>query len=35
MSNELLQKVVDTALVGGGQGGILNPEQSNRFIDYM
>jgi hypothetical protein len=35
MSNELFQKVVDTALVASGTGGILNPEQSNRFIDYM
>jgi hypothetical protein len=35
MSNELFQKVVDTALVAGGEGGILNPEQANRFIDYM
>jgi len=35
MSNDLFQKVVDTVQVAGGEGGILNPEQSNRFIDYM
>jgi HK97 family phage major capsid protein len=35
MSNELLEKVVDTATVAGGSGGLLNAEQSNRFIDYM
>ena len=35
MSNELFQKVVDTVRVAEGEGGILNPEQSNRFIDYM
>jgi HK97 family phage major capsid protein len=35
MSNELLQKVIDTTEVGAGGGGLLKPEQSNRFIDYM
>jgi hypothetical protein len=35
MANDLFQKVVDTVLVGEGEGGILNPEQSNRFIDYI
>lgn len=35
MSNELLRKVVDTGLVASGGGGILNPEQANRFIDYV
>ena len=35
MANDLFQKVVDTVLVGSGEGGILNPEQSNRFIDYI
>lgn len=39
MSNELLQKVVDTTDLGptgaNTNGGLLNPEQSNRFIDYM
>lgn len=34
-TNELLQKVVDTTLIGSGGGGILNPEQADRFIDYM
>ncbi|MCA1799835.1 MAG: phage major capsid protein [Actinobacteria bacterium] len=35
MANELFQKVVDTVAVGAAGGGILSPEQSNRFIDYM
>lgn len=35
MSNELLEKVIRTTEVGAGGGGLLNPEQSNRFIDYM
>ena len=35
MSNELLEKVVDTAAVSAGTGGLLNAEQSSRFIDYM
>lgn len=35
MSNELLQKVIDTTTVGADGGGLLKPEQSNRFIDYM
>jgi hypothetical protein len=35
MSNELLEKVIRTTEVGAGGGGILNAEQSNRFIDYM
>ena len=34
-NSDLLQKVVDTTLVGSGGGGTLNPEQSDRFIDYM
>jgi len=34
-NNDMLQKVVDTTLIGSGGGGILNPEQANRFIDYM
>jgi hypothetical protein len=34
-ANELFQKVVDTVTVAGGNGGILNDEQANRFIDYM
>lgn len=35
MSNELLQKVIETTTVGADNGGLLKPEQSNRFIDYM
>jgi hypothetical protein len=35
MSNELLQKVIDTTTVGADNGGLLKPEQSSRFIDYM
>lgn len=35
MSNELLEKVIATTEVGAGGGGLLNPEQANRFIDYM
>lgn len=35
MSNELLKKVIETSDIGAGGGGLLKPEQSNRFIDYM
>lgn len=37
MSNELLEKVITTTALGTepGQGGLLSPDQSNRFIDYM
>lgn len=35
MSNELLEKVIRTTEVGAGGGGLLSPEQANRFIDYM
>lgn len=35
MSQELLQKVVDTVLVSAGGGGLLNAEQADRFIDYL
>ena len=35
MSTTTLEKVVDTVNVGEASGGILNPEQSDRFIDYM
>jgi HK97 family phage major capsid protein len=35
MSNETLEKVIRTTEVYGGLGGLLNAEQSNRFIDYM
>jgi hypothetical protein len=33
--SDILQKVIDTTEVGAGDGGILNADQSNRFIDYM
>lgn len=33
--NELLQKVIETSTIGADNGGLLNPEQSNKFIDYM
>lgn len=33
--NELLEKVIRTTEVGSGGGGLLNAEQSNKFIDYM
>lgn len=35
--NELLEKVITTTSLGSepGQGGLLSPDQSNRFIDYM
>jgi len=35
MSDEILEKVVRTNEVAAGGGGLLNPEQSNRFIDYI
>src|ERR671928_948750 len=36
MSNELLEKVISTSVIGAnGHGGLLTPEQSGRFIDYM
>lgn len=34
-AEELLQKVLNTTVVGAAGGGILKPEQANRFIDYM
>lgn len=34
MSDNLLEKVISTTALGAGTG-LLNPEQSNRFIDYM
>lgn len=34
MSEDLLQKVIDTTRIGAG-GGLLPPDQTNRFIDYM
>ncbi len=35
MSNSILEKVIRTTEVASGGGGLLNTEQSNRFIDYM
>lgn len=35
MSNDTLQKVVDTTNVASGGGGLLNADQANQFIDYM
>lgn len=37
MSNDLLQKVITTTHLGGdtGRDGLLTPDQSERFIDYM
>lgn len=33
--NDMLQKALQTSTIGAGGGGLLNAEQSNRFIDYM
>lgn len=33
--NELLQKVIDTTMLGATGQGLLTPQQGNRFIDYM
>jgi len=35
VSNELLEKVMQTTDVGAGGGGLLAKEQADRFIDYM
>jgi hypothetical protein len=35
MSNELLEKVITTSVLGANGGGFLDPQQSGRFIDYM
>lgn len=35
MSNELLEKVINTTEVGAGGGGLLAVDQADRFIDYM
>lgn len=38
MSNELLEKVISTSSIGAdatGGGGLLTPQQSGTFIDYM
>jgi hypothetical protein len=33
--SDIIEKVIRTTEVGADGGGLLNPEQSNRFIDYM
>lgn len=35
MTDELIEKVIDTTMLGATQQGLLNPSQGNRFIDYM
>jgi len=35
MTDQLLEKVIDTTMLGATQQGLLNPAQGNRFIDYM
>jgi len=35
MTDNLLEKVIDTTMLGATQQGLLNPQQGNRFIDYM
>lgn len=35
MSENVLEKVIDRANVSEANGGLLNADQSNRFIDYM
>ena len=32
---EMLQKVVETSVIGAGDGGILNAVQANKFLDYV
>jgi len=34
-SRELLEKVVSTTQLGAGGGGVLKPQQANRFLDYL
>lgn len=34
-AQELLEKVLTTTAIGAAGGGILKPEQANKFIDYM
>lgn len=33
--SDILEKVIRTTEVGAGGGGLLNPDQADRFIDYM
>lgn len=35
MTDELLEKVIDTTMLGATNQGLLSPAQGNRFIDYM
>lgn len=35
MSNETLEKVIRTTEIGSANGGLLNTEQSNQFLDYI
>lgn len=35
MTDDLLEKVIDTTMLGATQQGLLTPAQGNRFIDYM
>lgn len=35
MSNELLEKVIRTTEIGSANGGLLNVEQTNQFLDYI
>lgn len=35
MSEDIFEKVIRTTEVGSGGGGLLNAEQSDKFIDYM
>lgn len=35
MSENILEKVIRTTEVGANGGGLLKPEQANKFIDYM
>ena len=34
-AEEMLEKVLNTTAIGTAGGGILKPEQANKFIDYM
>jgi hypothetical protein len=34
-TKELLEKVVNTTTIGAGGGGIMNPRQANRFLDFV
>lgn len=34
-TEELLEKVLNTTAVGAGGGGLLQPKQADKFIDYM